>query len=641
MTDAPTTPDPIEIAMEAEAEGRAPSGVATQVLIEQLQLIRTQTRLGRWQIASERAGFALKVLTGAAGLAAASALGLMVWQAAHADGVLLEPFTVPPAMAADGVSGELVASHVLDELTRMREQTFAPGEVRDYADDWGRSIKVAIPGSGISLGELQEALRQWLGRQTRITGEVYRTPLPVAARPGAPLASQATPSGGGLGGLAIRAKVPGRPGLKVEGPATGLEASAQGLARLIYRETQPVRYATWLQQHEQLDEAVAAARTVAEREGPVSERAQAFLVWSKTLVLKGDSIAAAAMARRAAALDPGRSDAWFAIAIPESNLGHNEASAAAWREFIKRRPNDRRVSPAWRDIHFPKAQLASVTADFAETVAQYRAAAASPTVVRSQGVLIDGQLASGLARLHDVAGARALIAAPRFSQPDQAVDIRYQMLQSTILTAYYAEDWTETARSGAEFLALPSRYMDHGHATPVAMLGLARAHLGDAAGARAVVASLAPDCDGCMWIAGRTLAVLGDRAGAERTFAMVAARTPTLPQPHYWWGRTRLEMGDARGALPLLAESTRRQPKWADPLEAQGEALAALGRWNEADQAFAKAAPLALKWGRLQLKWAEVSARLGKRAQANAKFRAAGGLYLTPAERAELQQVNR
>ena len=64
---APTTPDPIEIAMEAEALGEAPRGVAHRVLAKQEQLIG-------WQIASERAGFALKLLTGAAGLAVAVAL---------------------------------------------------------------------------------------------------------------------------------------------------------------------------------------------------------------------------------------------------------------------------------------------------------------------------------------------------------------------------------------------------------------------------------------------------------------------------------------------------------------------------------------------------------------------------------------
>ena len=59
---APTTPDPIEIAMAAEASGVAPQGVALEVL-------RRQAALLGWQIASERAGFALKIGMGVAALA--------------------------------------------------------------------------------------------------------------------------------------------------------------------------------------------------------------------------------------------------------------------------------------------------------------------------------------------------------------------------------------------------------------------------------------------------------------------------------------------------------------------------------------------------------------------------------------------
>ena len=45
---APTTPDPIEIAMEAEAEDTSADSPARRLLID-------QGRLVRWQIAKERA----------------------------------------------------------------------------------------------------------------------------------------------------------------------------------------------------------------------------------------------------------------------------------------------------------------------------------------------------------------------------------------------------------------------------------------------------------------------------------------------------------------------------------------------------------------------------------------------------------
>ncbi|WP_411288926.1 hypothetical protein, partial [Phenylobacterium sp.] len=83
----PTTPDPIEIAMEAEASGHAPRGVAHDLLSDQRRLIQADLKHRGWQIASERAGVALKVLTGLVAVAAAGALTVMALHASRADGV--------------------------------------------------------------------------------------------------------------------------------------------------------------------------------------------------------------------------------------------------------------------------------------------------------------------------------------------------------------------------------------------------------------------------------------------------------------------------------------------------------------------------------------------------------------------------
>src|SRR5437868_5434781 len=80
----PTTPDPVEIAMEAEASGQAPIGVARALLEDQRRLIH-------WQIASERSGFVLKLLTSAAGVALALLLAITAWQASRADGLVIKP----------------------------------------------------------------------------------------------------------------------------------------------------------------------------------------------------------------------------------------------------------------------------------------------------------------------------------------------------------------------------------------------------------------------------------------------------------------------------------------------------------------------------------------------------------------------
>jgi hypothetical protein len=132
---APTTPDPIEIAMEAEAHDRSPDSPARRLLVK-------QERLVGWQIASERAGFALKMLTGLVGLALAAVLSTLVWQAAHARGLVVAPFSVPPELSARGLTGEVVASQVLDKLAQMQEQTATGRRGESTAGDWGRDLKV-------------------------------------------------------------------------------------------------------------------------------------------------------------------------------------------------------------------------------------------------------------------------------------------------------------------------------------------------------------------------------------------------------------------------------------------------------------------------------------------------------------------
>ena len=78
---APTTPDPIEIAMEAEAGDASPDSPARRVLLKQAELIDADLRHRRLQIAGERMSNLLKVGIGLAGLAVAIALGLMAWSA--------------------------------------------------------------------------------------------------------------------------------------------------------------------------------------------------------------------------------------------------------------------------------------------------------------------------------------------------------------------------------------------------------------------------------------------------------------------------------------------------------------------------------------------------------------------------------
>ena len=120
---SPTTPDPIEIAMEAEAADAQPDSPARTLLVNQNRLVRRQ-------IASEDLSIALKLLTGVAGIAVAVALGAMIWSASRADGLVIEAFSVPPALTERGITGETVARQLMDDLVAISEDSQSFGAHR-------------------------------------------------------------------------------------------------------------------------------------------------------------------------------------------------------------------------------------------------------------------------------------------------------------------------------------------------------------------------------------------------------------------------------------------------------------------------------------------------------------------------------
>src|SRR5581483_4832414 len=100
------------------------------------------------------------------GAAVVIGLGVMVWQAHQDHGLVVEAFSVPPDLAARGLTGEVVATQLLDQLSDMQGKTGSPRPARSYQNNWGDDLKVEIPDTGVSLGELNRWLRQWLGSQT-------------------------------------------------------------------------------------------------------------------------------------------------------------------------------------------------------------------------------------------------------------------------------------------------------------------------------------------------------------------------------------------------------------------------------------------------------------------------------------------
>ena len=178
---APESADPAALSLALAGASREE---ADAFLRDQRHHMHEQLKQIHLDIFEKWLGVSLRLATLCVGIAVAFGAGLMVWDAAHSNGLLIEPFSVPPDMAAKGVTGQVVASQVQDKLTEMQAVTLSFRPTRSYANNWGNDIKVEIPETGVSIGEFRRFLRDWLGHDTHITGEVWHTDagLAISAR---------------------------------------------------------------------------------------------------------------------------------------------------------------------------------------------------------------------------------------------------------------------------------------------------------------------------------------------------------------------------------------------------------------------------------------------------------------------------
>ena len=129
----------------------------------------------RWRRFNDQMKGAMQIMLVAIGALIVVAIAAAVWSAANDRGLVVEGFTVPPDLAAQGETGAVVATHVMDRISAMESQTSSFRARSSYQNNWGNDIKVQIPETGISVTEAYRFLVGWLGDQTHISGEVART----------------------------------------------------------------------------------------------------------------------------------------------------------------------------------------------------------------------------------------------------------------------------------------------------------------------------------------------------------------------------------------------------------------------------------------------------------------------------------
>jgi hypothetical protein len=204
-----------------------------------LQFLRGQAR----EVDIRRLGLRLRVGFQLFLVLVATAIGLggavLVRDAVTSRRVIIEPFHAPPSLAARGIDGAVVAAGLLDNLSHLQDATRSSSAARSLSGAWTGNIKLDVPETGISLGEISRLLRDRFGNDVRIEGDLVETTA---------------------GGLALTVRGNGVPAMTFEGSATELGQITGKAAEYVYSKSQPARWATHLTNVSRNEEAIAFSR---------------------------------------------------------------------------------------------------------------------------------------------------------------------------------------------------------------------------------------------------------------------------------------------------------------------------------------------------------------------------------------------
>jgi tetratricopeptide (TPR) repeat protein len=284
----------------------------TRLQIEQIEEENvTRRRILKLEQASAAMKVAFELAVALIVTVIAIGLGAAIWSAANDNGLVVESFSVPPDLANRGLTGDIIAARLLDKLSSLQAQTGSNRAPSSYANNWGGDIKLQIPDTGVSIGEFNRTLHAWLGHQTRITGEVYRTSsgLAVAARAG----SETSPT--------------------FTGGDTDLDKLIRQAAESVYHATQPYRYAVYLKKAGRAEEAEAVYQALIAN-GTQTDRAWALIGLENIYYDRGDYKSALSLLDRALAIRPGFIMAYANRFSVEDELQHDELAYIAMRKVM-------------------------------------------------------------------------------------------------------------------------------------------------------------------------------------------------------------------------------------------------------------------------------------------------------------------
>ena len=503
-------------------------------------------------------------------------VAIILYDAFTSKSVVVNAFKAPPALAVRGFTGDVVASRVLDDLQKLQGATRSGEKGLNTRSAWASDIKIEVPETGVSIGEISRLLHERFGRDLHIDGDLIQTEA---------------------GGLELTVKGDGVPARAFVGTTGDFDKLATQAAEYIYGRSQPRQYATYLEDADRYADAIAFLPSAFDSAATQRERAVLANTWGNAYAGLNKPAQAVEKFRLAMRLAPVKKIWWTAWSNLVSEMPAAQGEEAGWREsqaFLRAAAQaPERDRPQLRLLSFP----AQVTWDLPLVLASNLAEAAQNGGAGASTSPVAPAIADTYALMHDAGLAASYMAA---SDPDAAAT----KAEAELLRAYAALDRGDPGAAVAPLeafqqawsadSALRDTYWD-----APCYLGLAYGLAGRMAEAEAVFKRTGP-WSRCYAFHGDVLAHAGDMVGAERVWAVGLKVAPDLPMIYLHRGVWELNRGDLKSAQVDLATASAKAPHLADPLKAWGALLAREGRWKDALAKYTAALNDAPAWAELR-----------------------------------------
>jgi len=542
--------------------------IQAQDLIEQRALQTSHLRLRRF---TERLKAATQVLIVLTAVVVGLGLLVMLSDAFTSRSVVVDAFEAPPALAARGLSGTVVASGVLDQLEKLQAATRSASKGLNARSAWASDIKVQAPGTGVSIGEIDRLLHARFGHDVHVGGDLVQTET---------------------GGLSLTVRGDGVPAKTFQGQAGEFDKLTAQAAEYVYGASQPYQFGVYLVTNNRDNDALAFLPGAYAHAADDDQRAALSNALGTAYDDTNQPARAIAWFRLAMALKPPNWKAWHNLVIAQRATGEE----AAWREgqamLAAAAKTPRNSRPTLRFLAAP----ALISRDMPLRLSALSNLASFNNGAGAGTTLTGPAIADTYALMHDPASAARTMAS---TDPD---DWRTKA-EALLLAGYAALDRGDAPAAVAPLegllkawqanAALQSVYVD----IPC-FLGLAYGLTGRMAEAETVFKQTGPWAH-CYALHGDVLEHAGDLAGAERVWAQGIAVGPDLSPVYLHRGISELNRGDLAAAGADLAAASARSPHWADPLKAWGDLLARERRWKDAIAKYDGALKYAPAWAAL------------------------------------------